>query len=138
MPRVTRGTTGADTPPDQRYSLDETGPSTYPPFTRGPQDPFSDHAGPSTSSTAVQNENTNPEVRTLASSERSILETPVNAREVFPGRLAPQSFEARALQAEQGEWERDNPLEQDVGGPWIPKLEERKSYTDLRRMKVVK
>jgi hypothetical protein len=75
-------------------------------------------------------------VRTLASSERSILETPVNVTEPFPGRLALPSFEARALQAEQGEW--DNQLEQDASGPWIPKLEERKSYTDLRRMKVVK
>jgi hypothetical protein len=137
MPRETVGTTGADTPPDQRGSLDETSSSIYPQFRRGVQDPFADQPGQSSSTTAVQTTSANPEVRTLASSEQSILETPVSQAPQFTGRPHSQSFEARALRDQEDDWEGDSQLAREVGA-WVPRLEERRSYTDLKRMKVVK
>lgn len=112
------------------------------------EDPFADENPQPSSSTSVPQQQS-PDTRTLASSDPSIIETPVNAlaapisnidhfRDSY--RISPETaalFEAHARRMAQEDFAREVALEQ-ASPNWTRRLSARRSSTDLRRAKVVK
>ena len=129
---------GLLTPSERAQSMEE---EEVPPHSdRPPVDPFIDppRRSPQRFERPVTTTSRSPEVRTLAS-DHSILETPVNvfaAPELQGYRISPETaqvFEAHARRMEmEDSWANYGPPD------WTRRLSQRRSSTDLRRMKVVK